>query len=201
MKTTKLTLATLVIAAIFSQSCTKEYSRIEGIGSISTQTLSVENFSGIAIFGVDEVFIKHGPVQKVEVTGHPNIISRIRRDVSGGIWHLELENGNYGHYDLTYYITLPSIEHISNTGSANVTITDPMEEHSLEVWLTGSGSLFGFPLQAEDCQVDITGSGDCEITANQHLDVNIDGSGSVFYKGKPSIREDISGSGRVADSN
>jgi hypothetical protein len=49
--------------------------------------------------------------------------------------------------------------------------------------------------------VDISGSGNCEVTVNTRLDVDIDGSGSVFYKGTPSIKDHISGSGRVVDSN
>jgi hypothetical protein len=201
MKTQKIVLAAIIIATILTQSCTKEYSRIDGIGPISTETLMLQDFSGIDMDGADEVIISFGTEQKVEVTGHPNIINRIKTDVTNGIWYMELEHGNYGLYELTYYITLPTIEKISNTGSANVTIVDPMVQNYMEVILNGSGSLFGFPLQAESCQVDITGSGNCEITANQHLDVSIDGSGSVFYKGNPTIMEDISGSGRVTDAN
>lgn len=201
MKTQKIVLAAIIIASIATQSCTKEYALIDGTGEVTTETLMVRDFSGISMEGADHVIISYGSEQKVEVTGHPNIISRIQTDVTGGIWYMELERGNYGRYELTYHITLPSIEKISNTGSGNVTIADPMEQQYLEVILTGSGSLFGFPLRAESCQVDISGSGNCEITASQRLSVSIDGSGSVFYKGKPSVSETVSGSGMVTDAN
>jgi hypothetical protein len=114
---------------------------------------------------------------------------------------MELERGNYGHYELTYYITLPTMDLVSNTGSGNVMITDRLDTEHLEIILMGSGSFSGFSLHTESCQVDITGSGNCEVTAANRLDVNIEGSGSVFYKGSPSIKDDISGSGRVFDSN
>lgn len=201
MKTSKIFIAVTLLAAIVSQSCTKEFSRIEGIGAITTETLYLSDFSGIDMEGADDVFISYGTEQKVEVTGHPNIISRIQTDVSNGIWSMELERGNYGEYELSYHITLPTLEEIHNTGSGNVFVSGPMEAQYLELSLMGSGNFSGFSLRAEYCQVDITGSGNCEITAERSLDVSIDGSGSVFYKGTPSIKDHISGSGRVVDSN
>jgi len=201
MKNLKFSIVTIAIASLLNSSCTKEYALIEGIGAITTETLTLQEFSGIAMEGADNVIISYGPEQKVEVTGHSNIINRIQSEVTNGIWYMELERGNYGRYELTYYITLPSIEKVSNTGSGNVSITDPMETGYMDISLMGSGSFSGFSLSAEFCQVDINGSGNCEVTAWKTLDVSIDGSGSVFYKGSPSIKDHISGSGRVVDSN
>lgn len=201
MKTSKIFIAVSLLVAIVSQSCTKQYSRIDGTGAITTETLYLDDFTGIHMEGADNVFISYGTEQKVEVTGHPNIISRIQTEVSNDTWHMELERGNYGKYELTYYLTMPYVEEISYDGSGNVTISGSMETDYLEVSLMGSCSLFGFALNAEICQVDITGSGNCEITASSSLDVSIDGSGSVFYKGSPSIEDHISGSGRVVNSN
>ena len=82
-----------------------------------------------------------------------------------------------------------------------MTIVDPISVDYFRVSLIGSGGFFGFPLTAENCDVDILGSGNCEVTALGKLDVILDGSGSVFYKGSPIIHEDITGSGRVVDSN
>ena len=201
MKTKNIIIAASLLATIATQSCTKEYSSIEGIGTITTETLYLNDFSGIAMEGADDVIISYGPEQKVEVTGHPNIISRIQTEVHNGTWDIELESGNYGQYELTYHLTLPSIRKVSNTGSANVRITDPMETDQMDIMILGSGNFNGFLLSAQDCQVDIVGSGNCEITAGSSLDVSIDGSGSVFYKGTPLIKDHISGSGRVVNSN
>jgi len=201
MKTSNIIIAATILATVVTQSCTKEFSRIEGIGTITTQTLQLSDFSGIAIEGVDDVFISYGPEQKVVVTGHPNIISRIQSEVHHGIWNMELERGNYGDYELSYHLTMQSIEKISNTGTGTVTISGPMEEDYLELTLMGSGNFWGFSLSAEKCQVDITGSGNCEITAVNQLDVSIGGSGNVYYKGTPTIKDHISGSGHIIDSN
>ena len=76
-----------------------------------------------------------------------------------------------------------------------------MTVDQMKVSLTGSGSFFGFPLAASGCQVDIYGSGECEISVHNDLDVVIEGSGNVYYKGTPMIHTDISGSGRVLNAN
>jgi len=201
MKKTQITIVAIIIAGLMAQSCEKMNARIEGIGAITTNVLQVDEFDRIRVEGADNVIISYGPEQEVSVTGHPNIISRIQTDVSNGTWDIELERGNYGSYELRYYITVPSIEEVGNVGSGNVTVADPMSVDHMKVYLLGSGSFFGFPLSSSACQVDISGSGECEITVNNDLDVVIDGSGNVYYKGSPIIHEDITGSGQVVDAN
>jgi hypothetical protein len=201
MKTTSITLIFLVTLALLSQSCTKEYFRIEGTGTVSTQNLDLEEFSAIRLEGADNVDISYGPVQKVEVTGHPNIISRIMTEVRNGVWEMGLEDGNYGNYQLKYSLTLPSLTAVEVIGSADVDVLNPMETDEFELFLMGSGSFRGFNLRANTSLVEIVGSGDCEITSDERLEVIIEGSGNVYYKGSPILQTDITGTGRIMDAN
>ncbi len=201
MKTTNLIITAILFTGIITQSCTKEWAKIDGIGSVTSETLRLPEFNRISMEGADNVFITYGEVQHVEVTGHPNIISRIQTEVVNDTWFVELERGNYGRYELTYHITLPTLEKVTNTGSGNLTINTPMVTDHLEVQLMGSGSFSGFLLSTRTCQADIVGSGNIEISVANHLDATLEGSGSVFYKGTPLIKEDIQGSGRVVDAN
>ena len=201
MKTTDLIIAAILFTGLATQSCTKERERIEGIGSVTSKTLHLEEFSRISMEGADNVYISYGEEQLVEVTGHPNIISRIRTEVVNDTWYIELERGNYGHYELTYYITIPDLEGATNIGSGNLAITTSMETDHLQVELMGSGNFSGFLLKTETCQVDIVGSGKCEVTVDNHLDATLEGSGSVYYKGYPTILEEIHGSGSVVNAN
>jgi hypothetical protein len=201
MKNTNSVIVAILFTGLMAQSCEKMTNQIEGIGTITTNSLEVDNFSKIRMEGADNVIISYGEEQEVKVTGHPNIISRIQTEVSNGTWDIELESGNYGDYELTYNITIPSIEGVSNIGSGNVTVEDSISVDYFRVSLIGSGGFFGFPLSADQCDVDISGSGNIEVTAVEDMDVVVDGSGSVFYKGSPIIHEDITGSGRVIDSN
>jgi hypothetical protein len=201
MKNTNSVIVAILFTGLMAQSCEKMTNQIEGIGTITTNSLEVDNFSKIRMEGADNVIISYGEEQEVKVTGHPNIISRIQTEVSNGTWDIELESGNYGDYELTYNITIPSIEEVSNIGSGNVTVEDSISVDYFRVSLIGSGGFFGFPLSADQCDVYISGSGNIEVTAVEDMDVVVDGSGSVFYKGSPIIHEDITGSGRVIDSN
>jgi hypothetical protein len=201
MKKINITIVAIAIVGLMATSCTKEEVRIEGIGTITTRTLNIADFDKIASSGVDDVIIKYGAEQYVEVTGHPNIIDRIKTDVHNETWHCELENGTYGDYELTYYITIPSLEEVSTSGTGDVVITDSFTQQDMKIHLEGTGSFLGFMLTANNCQVDIAGTGNCEITVNSSLDVSIDGTGNVYYKGNPNIKDDISGTGKVIDAN
>ena len=201
MKNTNSVIVAILFTGLMAQSCEKMTNQIEGIGTFTTNSLEVDNFSKIRMEGADNVIISYGEEQEVKVTGHPNIISRIQTEVSNGTWDIELESGNYGDYELTYNITIPSIEGVINIGSGNVTVEDSISVDYFRVSLIGSGGFFGFPLSADQCDVDISGSGNIEVTAVEDMNVVVDGSGSVFYKGSPIIHEDITGSGRVIDSN
>ncbi len=57
MKTTSITLVIMVAVALMSQSCTKEYFRIEGIGTVRTESLNIDEFSAIRLEGADDVDI------------------------------------------------------------------------------------------------------------------------------------------------
>lgn len=201
MKKINLTILAIAIAGLMATSCTKEQIQIEGEGTITTQTLNIAEFNKLSTAGIDDVHIQYGSQQKVEVKGHPNLFGRIITEVRNDTWYCQLEDGNYGDYELTYYITIPSIQHVSASGTGDVIISDSMSQEQLTIELTGTGDFLGFQMTAGSCEVDISGTGSCEITALTSLDVFIEGTGSVYYKGDPSLQVDINGSGSVVDAN
>lgn len=201
MKTANFILAGIAILTFAFQSCTDEFEIINGQGAIVTQVLDIDDFSSIVIQGVDDVHIQYGAVQQVEVQGHANIINLIERKVRNNTWHMELEDGRYGQYELTYYITLPYVEDIQNSGTGDVYIDSYMSQESIDIHLAGTGSYFGYLLATDECSISISGTGNAETTANSELDVSISGSGSVYYKGNPSIHSNIRGSGKIVNAN
>ena len=101
----------LAISALFVFlfiSCSDD-SYITGEGPIITEEISIEAFKGIESFGTNKVTITRGDVQKVEVTGHSNIIDRLKRDVNSGIWDIVLEEGNYRDADLSFQIVFEKL--------------------------------------------------------------------------------------------
>ena len=63
--------------------------------------------------------------------------------------------------------------------------------------VTGSGTIEAFKMKGNQVKVSISGSGDCELWAVDHLNASISGSGDVLYVGKPLVEKHISGSGEV----
>ncbi|MGB3778147.1 MAG: head GIN domain-containing protein [Tunicatimonas sp.] len=85
------------------------------------------------------------------------------------------------------------------SGSGRIDISGKADE--LKHNILGSGNLNGFGLEITDAEVSTSGSGKSKILVTSNLNVTIIGSGSVYYKGTPTITTNISGVGQIIDSN
>jgi hypothetical protein len=63
--------------------------------------------------------------------------------------------------------------------------------------LNGVGNIDAFDLAVSFSDIDINGTGNVKIDANESLNVDINGIGQVYYKGNPEISSDINGLGDV----
>jgi hypothetical protein len=70
-----------------------------------------------------------------------------------------------------------------------------------ELLLEGEFEVNGFNLLSDHTAIDLLGVGDCEIFANDKLDVSIQGTGNVYYRGTPSIDSEITGIGEIINAN
>ena len=154
-----------------------------GEGPIVTEELNLEDFSGIEALGSMDIVISEGTEQKVEVTGHANIIERVETSVSNGIWKVKLKDGSYKNADLTFNIVIPMLNRASIEGSGDILINDFKSVEDVYLGIIGSGNI---QLDENDgCAnlvVEIEGSG--YVNAKEafedieSLDVEIIGSGS-----------------------
>jgi hypothetical protein len=79
---------------------------------------------------------------------------------------------------------------IEITGSGTASVAGQVEH--LNVRITGSGTVEATDLGANKARVQIMGAGDVALHAAEELDVTIDGSGNVRYRGDPKVTKDIS---------
>lgn len=84
------------------------------------------------------------------------------------------------------------------TGSGDIVFDGHSAGKQIEILIAGSGDVKASEFEAEAAYIKIAGSGDSEVSASHFLDVSIYGSGNVRYNGDPSIKQQISGSGRVS---
>lgn len=84
-------------------------------------------------------------------------------------------------------------------GNGTISYSGEVIKHAFQN--AGEVTLNAFPLMTQETTIDISGIGDCQVTASDLLDVTITGTGNVFYQGAPQIIPDISGVGEIIDSN
>ena len=70
-------------------------------------------------------------------------------------------------------------------GSGNIELEGYADNTKLSI--EGSGNIKSFRLYQNDCNAYISGSGSIYVFVYDYLDVNIPGSGIVFYRGRPAI--------------
>ena len=84
-------------------------------------------------------------------------------------------------------------------GSGDITLRGTCDFNKVIVF--GSGDFRGFALEAQECEVKVNASGNSEINVEEDLEVIIEGSGDVYYKGSPEVNQRIDGSGRLINAN
>lgn len=97
---------------------------------------------------------------------------------------------------------LDSIESLETkiNGLGEFRLSGYTENHLIE--MTGRGEIKAFDLIANNCQVKMDGFGECEVRVLESLNIEINGSGSVCYRGQPTINTiDTSANGKVDDCN
>jgi len=82
------------------------------------------------------------------------------------------------------------------SGSGEIRIRGNAEQHDFD--MSGLGKLFAFDLVTKKTDLNISGSGRAEVTVEEELNVDVSGSGDIFYKGKlAKVNQSVSGSGNV----
>jgi len=244
MKTLSMYFLAIMFISFSFISCEKDTLCTKGEGTITTRTLVIPSFKGIDLAEAGDVIITQGATQAVVADGHSNIIDKIEKDVSGGVWAIDFGRGCYDDYELTLNITVPDLNEVLLSGAGDITIGDFTDQGDLDLNISGSGEITlnsfsgtqnldvdisgsgevqanssfpslkridlkiggsgkfnGFPLETDECYIIVPGSGDSYVHVNDKLDVNISGSGTVYYKGFPAITEQITGAGSIVNSN
>jgi len=95
-----------------------------------------------------------------------------------------------GNMNSSFSVSYFSIE---SSGSGNANFAGSTSRSGIK--LLGSGNIYAKTVTADTCIVISVGSGDITLTAISYLDVEIKGSGNVYYSGDPVIVQNITGSG------
>lgn len=130
-------------------------------------------------------------------------VPRLEKIVSSGAGHiksdntlvgkmLELKTNGAGDMELD----LEMEEIVSQVAGAGSIILRGAAKRQ-EVMITGAGKFDAFDMQTNAALIDSKGSGQCNITVKDSLNVTIKGVGKVKYRGQPKITSKITGLGNL----
>jgi hypothetical protein len=108
--------------------------------------------------------------------------------------NLELDLSGAG--DIKMEIDVPKFKaEISGAGSMYV----KGQTKDVDLGVSGVGSAHCYDLLAENTKVDVSGVGSAEVYASVKLDAQVNGVGSVHYKGNaPNVSQHVSGVGSIS---
>jgi hypothetical protein len=99
-----------------------------------------------------------------------------------------------GSGDIIMQVNLPKVT-TEISGSGSIQLSGKANEFFADV--SGSGDVKCLNLQTENTTLELSGSSDAEVFANQQLNIDASGSASIEYKGTARVNQSISGSGSV----
>jgi hypothetical protein len=183
---------------ILPSSCEKSVIGINGSGPVVSRDFDLPQIDGVQLSIDGNVSITEGDTQMVRIEAQQNIIDNIRKTVSGGQWNIEFNNAVNSHNGIDIFITIPSLNLATISGSGNISSTNIFTDSTYVVLnISGSGNI-SMGLLADKVESIISGSGNISLTgkANEHK-VVISGSGNVAAFGLETLKTDvtISGSG------
>jgi len=135
------------------------------------------------------IYITTSKLEQIQLSGSGNIIGK-NKFTGGDKLILKIS----GSGDIQLEVNAPEVRaEISGSGS----MTLQGETQNENITIAGVGDYNADGLKAENAKVSIAGSGDVKVFAENKLDINIAGSGSVFYKGAATVKQHVVGSGDV----
>jgi hypothetical protein len=176
--------------------------RINGKGPVITTSLDLASFDKIEHTGVANYYITIGSTQSVILKAQQNIIDIMTWEVRDHALKVGLQEhiGIETHDEIRFDITVPSINNIDLTGVGDFFLTGP-DQNELTITLTGVGNIDAFELRTDTCNITFSGVGNCKLFVTDLLSGTLSGVGNVYYKGNPEINLNVTGAGRLIDSN
>jgi hypothetical protein len=209
-------IAIAIAWAVASDSSSTSHT-VQGSGVLATESRTVPSFGSIELAGSNNLRIRVGEEQSIQVYADDNLIDRVTTDVNATTLVIGNTQGSYSPSSpMRVEVSIPSLEALTLSGSGNITITG-IEGPDLTVAISGSGVVIASGVTdqvdvtlsgsgraelgrvvASAVQAVVSGSGLIVVTATESLDASVPGSGSIIYDGSPSdVTKSVTGSGAI----
>lgn len=136
------------------------------------------------------VFISQSVIDRIELNGSGDI-------EGGNIVTTDFVLALNGSGDINLDLSASMVE-VDIRGSGDIDLNGTATDLSVEV--NGSGDFDARNLPVSNAVVEVDGSGDISVDVSVTLDIDIEGSGDVYYWGNPpAITSNVTGSGTIYD--
>lgn len=213
-----------ILACVAFTSCLNEIiapNCLTGEGAVISDSRTLDgDFNAILHQIPGNVHITQGSTQSLVIEGQANLLPHLNSSINNEVLLLTFSECIESGMIFEVYITVTDLQAISLSGLGDISFENEIVSSRLElvingqgnmdlrgaadtvdIVLAGQGSIKGFDLISDYCEILIAGLGDVEITANEELFVIINGQGNVYYKGMPAVVSEINGLGTVTDAN
>jgi hypothetical protein len=187
----------LIFALALFSGCNKGWHNVEGNYNVVTETRYYSGFDRVINEGDFDVYIIQDGSDEVSIEAESNLIPLIRTRIEGSALVIDTKDNLRNNYPMKVFVHLEDVREIKLSGSGLMQ-AENIEAEDLDVNLSGSGSMFISGIaDVTDCQISGSGSIDLGMTCNE-IEADISGSGDIEIWGTADQGDfKISGSGSI----
>lgn len=212
-----------ICSTIILQGCNDEDLCLIGSGTVNEYQIAVDDFEEVSLMGPINLRIKQGSQISVSVDAEPEMFGKLSYEVKNETLEIGFEE-NVTCFETDFgvwvNITVPNIEAIYQSGVSEIRSDGDLTLTALRLNVFGTADIslsgqvvnqsilssgvvnaknFNFLSTATD--IDVSGVADIEISCSDNLNIEVDGSAKISYKGNPTISQDVSGELDLINAN
>jgi hypothetical protein len=213
----------ILFAVIILSGCNEEDLCLKGSGTVNEYQLTVTDFDELSIYGPVNLRLRQGPDIAVSVDAEPEIFSELSYEVKNGALEIGFKQ-NISCFETDHGVwinaTVPDLRNIYQSGVSEIESDGDLDFNQLNLYVSGTAEVKlsgqvethkivssgllnakNFNFLTKNTSVDISGAVDLELSCSENLDIKVEGSATIYYKGNPEIVNNSTGSLQLIDSN
>jgi len=166
-----------------------------GSGNVTTETRTLEKFTGIQLKSVANVYITQGEKQEVKIEAEDNLLKHIITEIKNDELIIDCEENIHFNSQVNVYITTPDLNLLELSGSGNMMTKNTINSSRLTLRLDGSGEM-KVAMKSETLKTSLSGSGNLDMKGSAaESTIRISGSGNVNAQELKTFTSSVSISG------
>jgi hypothetical protein len=186
--------------------------------NVTKESRDVSGFDEVELRGVGNLSIEQTGSESLSVEAQEDVLPKLTTKVVKHRLIISLKPNTTIHTTepINYNLTVKDLSALKVLGSANVEAegisTDRLavtingaadvrmsgKADEQQINILGSGDYQAENLESKEVTIDVMGSGSAIVKVSEELDAEVSGIGSVEYIGDPTVKQNVSGLGRIS---